>query len=224
MIGGVTVMDCAEIQDNGVVDRYVLHQLDEAEAERFEEHYMLCDTCLEALERTQVMVRGMKRLGAEETAKVAAVATAAAWWRLRRPWMTAAAFGIVAVLALPAVWRQGDPGGVSGLSNVPVVYLQPERAVPGAEPSHQVRRPETPVPIVLVLELDPPFHPTYRAIVERAGRKVWESEPLELKERDALTLSLDSGQLDPGDYQLRLEANTAEGQAVEVGRFAFRAD
>ena len=213
-------MDCSHVTEHHVADRYVLGQLTAEEAEGFEDHYMSCDTCLDELDRAEVMARGFKRMGAEETAKAAVVAAAGAgWWRRHRTWIPLAAVAVVAALAVPILLPRAPQG--SNRVNTPVLYLQPERSSQ-APPSRQLRIPADRGPIVLVLELDPPFHPSYTAVVERAGQKLWEGENLDLGERDTVTLSLDADLLSPGDHLLRLDAATPDGRRLSVGRFGFR--
>ena len=101
--------------------------------------------------------------------------------------------------------------------------MAPKWAPDDVAPSRQIRPSDGHVPIVLVLELDPPFYAAYRAVVEREGRQIWQGRGLELGERDTLTLSLDPRLLTPGDYLLRLLAASPEGGGeVEAGRFTFR--
>ena len=213
-------MDCSHVHQQHLADRYVLGQLTAAEAERFEDHYLSCDECSEELERARLMTGGFKRVAAEEVA--ATLVTGVAWWRRRRIWMPLATAAVAVVLSVPfALDPSTSEGTRGGRVNTPVVYLQPVRDLEPA-PSHLIRLPEKPGWIVLVLELDPPFYPVYRARVERGGRLLWEGEGLRLGERDTVTLSLESDLLAPGDHALRLDATTGDGRDVSVGRFAFR--
>ncbi len=214
-------MDCRHVAEHQVADRYVLNQLTSEEAESFEDHYLSCDACLDEMERAEVMARGFKRVGAEEVATAGALAAGIAWWRRQQVWMSAAAAAGVVALAVP-LWLSLDRSGAADFrANAPVVYLQPERSAEAA-PSRQLRLPSQDGEIVLVLELDPPFYPSYRAVVERAGQPVATIEGLELGERNSLTLSLGTHLLTSGDHQLRLEAATPDERRVTVGRFAFR--
>ena len=214
-------MDCEYVNEHHVVDRYLLNQLTAEERERFEDHYMSCDACLDAIERAEAMARGFKRVAAEEIVTAGAMAAGVAWWRRQRVWMGGAVTALAVAVALPLLLD--DASGPTGefRANTPVVYLQPERSAEAA-PSHQIRLPAEPDQIVLVLELDPPFYPSYRAVVERDGRSLLEIEGLRLGERDSITLSLDSRSMAPGDHLLRLDASDPGGARVTVGQFAFR--
>lgn len=219
-------MNCTFIAENHLADRYVMGQLTAEETERFEDHTMSCDTCLDEIDRAEVMARGFKRVGAEETAKAVMAVASVGWWQRRRQWLpTAAAIvmtGLALAIFLPRTpWDTEDPGAKSSSRvNTPVVYLQPERSSE-APPSRQLRLPTDHGPVVLVLELDPPHYPSYSAVVERSGREIWNGAGLELGERDSVTLSLGAGLLAPGDHLLRLGATTFDGQQVSVGHFGF---
>lgn len=218
-VDGSPVMDCGYVAERHVADLYVLHQLTAEQAERFEDHYMSCETCLDELERAEVMARGFKRVGAEEMAQAAVVTAGAGWWR-RRTLPALAATAVVAAVALPYFWsRPSQEAG--GRGNTPVVFLQPERSAETVA-SRRIRRPADRGPVVFVLELAPPFYPSYDAVVERSGQRIWTVEGLELGERDTVALSLDAGLLESGEHVLWLGAMTPEGRHVGVGRFGFR--
>ena len=95
--------------------------------------------------------------------------------------------------------------------NVPILFLDTERG--GGEPTHRLSLRETPGWIVLDLAIDPPHRPSYRAILrDPKGREIWRDEGLQLNDREALSLSLPSTLLAPGDYTIE----------VDDRRFAFR--
>ena len=55
--------------------------------------------------------------------------------------------------------------------------------------------------IVLALTVDPPYQPSYRAVLrDAAGREVWRGGGLAVNEMETLTLSLPTALLAPGDY------------------------
>ena len=96
--------------------------------------------------------------------------------------------------------------------NVPILFLEPERG--GDEPSHRLPLPKTPGLVVLSLEMmDAPPRASYRAVLRDAkGREVWRGDGLRLNEREALSLSLPSSLLAPGDYTVEVDGR----------RFTFR--
>ena len=88
---------------------------------------------------------------------------------------------------------------------------------PDATPSRRIQLAESPPWIVLVLELSPPFYPSYRVTIERLGKTLWESEGLQLGERDSVTLSLGAGLLAPGDQQATSRGDHPRGPAGDGG-------
>jgi len=109
-------------------------------------------------------------------------------------------------------------------TNVPILFLNPERgAASPAAPTLRLRLPAAPGRVVLALEIHPPHHPTYRALLRDArGRELWRGADLRLNEMEALTVSLPSSLLAPGDYVLAVEGVPASGPPPEPARFAFR--
>ncbi len=110
-------------------------------------------------------------------------------------------------------------------ANVPILFLNPERgAGPSAgEPSVRLRLPATPGWIVLALEIDPPHHAAYRAVLrDAAGREIWRGEGLRLNEMETLSLSLPSTLLAPGDYVATVAGVDAGGPSPAPVRFSFR--
>jgi len=96
-----------DIEDNQVIDRYVLGSLPPDEAAEFEEHYLSCQQCLDQLALAESMQRGFKRAAGQDVARIAATRQLAlvAWLsRLSRSRQAAAlllTLLVVAVVALP---------------------------------------------------------------------------------------------------------------------------
>lgn len=114
-------MDHAQIEEQQLAERYVKGTLLPEEAERFEEHYLSCQECLDRLELAESMDRGFKRAAREEVTRIAAVRSLAgfAWLaRLGRWRQSAALLAVVAIsAALPGLvaWRQAkELGAVRG--------------------------------------------------------------------------------------------------------------
>ena len=62
------MMDHNYIEQEHIVDRYLMGKLSPSEADSFEEHYVSCKQCLDALEVAEIMQRGMKQVAAEDRA------------------------------------------------------------------------------------------------------------------------------------------------------------
>jgi hypothetical protein len=76
--------------------------------------------------------------------------------------------------------------------------------------------------IVLSVELPPEAARSYRAALTTAGGKtVWEGGGLIPNADGTVTLSLDSGKLEPGPYRLRLTGVDARGKTAPAGEIPF---
>lgn len=98
------------IEEQHIIDRYLMGKLPEEEAARFEEHYLHCQQCQEALRLGQHMQRGFKVAASQEleTAKTVRQAAFMAWL-----WRRQGALGAVLMLVLMAVpttlmWRRAN--------------------------------------------------------------------------------------------------------------------
>jgi hypothetical protein len=106
-------MDHSYIDEQQVAERYVLGQLSQEEAKRFEEHYLHCQQCLDRLEAAEGMQRGMQRVAAEEAAgAVARAGILAAVARLLRSRQAPLVMTLLLLVALlPSgllLWRVGN--------------------------------------------------------------------------------------------------------------------
>ncbi len=222
-------MDHNHIEEHQVVDRYLMGQLPAEEAERFEEHYLHCQECLDRLQVAEKLQRGFKRATAEDVAKVAAVQRLGvlAWLAraARSPRAGLAAAALLAVVLVPAglMYRQ-QSGAFQPQINTVVVTMSPERSAPAAdqEPSRVIRLSGAPEWLVLSLELDSPDHERYRVTLSRDGEDgVWQGDGLEPDHLDSLSFSLHSSWLRAGDYVAKVEG-LATGGPVPVAHFSFR--
>jgi hypothetical protein len=107
--------------------------------------------------------------------------------------------------------------------NVPILFLDAERGAAAGEPTHRLRLPRSPGWIVLALEIDPPHQPAYRVVLRGAGgMEIWHGDDLRPDERDALSLTLPSSLLTPGDSTVTVEGLAPGRKPVAAGRFVFR--
>ena len=76
--------------------------------------------------------------------------------------------------------------------------------------------------VVLALQLEGPFEPSYRVVLRDAqGHELWRGDGLQVNEMEALSLSLPASLLAPGDYLLLAEAST-QPPGRTPARFTFR--
>lgn len=105
-------MDHTEIEEQQIVDRYVMGKLPAAEAERFEEHYLSCPQCLDQLDLAESVQRGFKRAAGQDVARVAVTRQLAlvAWLtrlgRSRQLAVLAMAVFVVALLPVGLSFRE----------------------------------------------------------------------------------------------------------------------
>lgn len=231
-------LDHAEMDEQQVVDRYLLGQLSTAEREAFEQHYLHCQRCLDRLEEAERFQGAVKRAAAEAAAEPAGEDEprgrilpfpARLLASPRRLGLIAAA--LVAALLLPPalLWRQAHQAGQELAQatrpqvNTPVFHLAAQRGGPGADgPSHIVRLGPEPEWIVLSLDLGLAEHAAYRAVLLRGGEELWQGEGLVPDAAAALTVSFHSSFLEPGDYRLRVEAATAGRGELPAAEYSFR--
>jgi hypothetical protein len=104
--------------------------------------------------------------------------------------------------------------------NIPIFSLGFLRGDEGT--ANRVTLGKEPRWIVLSVELPPETAKSYRATLTAAGgRTVWEGGGLIPNADGTVTLSLDSGRLEPGSYRLRLTGMDAQGKTAPAGEIPF---
>lgn len=104
--------------------------------------------------------------------------------------------------------------------NIPIFSLGFLRGDEGT--ANRVTLGRQPRWIVLAVELPPETAKSYRAALTTAGGKtLWEGEGLIPTADGTVTLSLDSGKLEPGPHRLRLTAVDAQGRTAPAGEIPF---
>lgn len=101
----------AWIDDEQIAERYVLGRLSEAEAERFEEHYVHCSACLERVVAAEGLHEGLARVAVEDAAVVRTglAAVLSRWSRSRAlPWVVS--LGLLVAVLLPSGYLMHERG------------------------------------------------------------------------------------------------------------------
>ncbi len=216
-------LDHATIDEEQLVDRYLMGRLPREEEERFERHYLSCPRCLEQLELGENLLSGLRHAAAQDVERAGlAAALQLAFRRLGR-WRLPLAALVAAGLLLPSglFYRQLQQasGELSRLRaersspqvNLPLLTLSPRRG-DDAEPSHHLRLPAGSGTIVLALELDLPSGTVHSAVLlDAAGRPRWRGDGLLADPSGNLVLSFPTAYFPPGDHLLRIE-DPASGQ------------
>ncbi len=220
-------MDHATIDDEQVVDRYLMGRLPREEAERFERHYLSCQRCLDHLELGEKLLAGLRHTAAREVERAGAMAAVAAALRRLGGWRAPLAALALSGLLLPSalLYQQlrEASGELDGLRtelgaprvNLPLLTLSPRRGdSTGAEPSHRLRLPAAPGSMVLALELDLPAGTACRAVLlDDAGQPRWRGDDLLADPAGQLVLGFPTTFLPPGDHLLRIE-DAASGEPL----------
>ena len=230
-------MDHSYIEANQVVDRYLMKQLPQDEAARFEDHYFSCQECLDQLELAEQWQRGIKRAVVEDVAAVQQIGRLA--WRSRMN--PAVRAGLVALLLVAAVLpfglvvqelRRTESRLQDALApqvGTALVSISPTRGLPSGDdaPTHVIRFQSDAQRVLVSLHVGDREFDAYRVTLEhltldKQSLEVWSQDGVKPDPQDALNLSLHASWLEPGDYVARVEARSAAGETVPVARFPFR--
>ena len=234
-------MDHPRIDEEQILDRYLVGRLSAEEEALFEEHLFECADCLEKARWGEELRRGLHEAAAQETVRAAAHTTlwvALLAWLRQRPARRAG----LAVLGLALVWalvvlpvvvlrqhselrqlRQAalapdaESGGLTRpVSDFRVVSLG---VVRGGGPTELTEAGETelrPDPtkpdVLLSIELATAGAERYRVTLgDDAGHVLWRGDDLEPTLYDTLLVALPSSFLEPGRYRISVDGLTAGG-------------
>jgi hypothetical protein len=238
-------VDHLRIEEENVVERYLMGRLAASAAEEFEAHYVDCPQCLEQLELGRTLYLGLQEAAAEEGARTLALHVVLAWLaRQGRPLRAALAAALLAVVLLP--WVVLAPSVVRGRGQrdrlagelaqarealvpqggTPVVALSPERAGPGEEPSTRITLGAEPEWVVLALEPPPePSWTRYRVrLLAPGGKLLWQSRPLVPDAAGRVTVGVHSTWLAGPAYVLALDGLNEKKEFRPAARYAFRVE
>ncbi len=217
-------MDHAYIEDNQIVDRYLMGRLSEEEAERFADHSIGCPQCLDSLALGERMQRGMRRVVVEGAFR-AAVWT---WWaRAGAARRAVLAVAIATVIAVP-VWLALRPPATIGTpgpqANVPVVRLSALRGPDARPPAARLALSPTSQWLVFALEVDGAGAEPLRVKLMAGEARLWMADDLRPNASDELVIGVPSAFLTGGDYRFLVERPAADGGWTPLSEFSFRAD
>lgn len=239
------------MDEQNVVERYVLGQLPDAERDRLEEHYLECAECLEKVRAAEGLKRGLSGVAGEyahrgDSASAAPPARPAS---ARRGWWGVAAAAILLLGANNAFlwWRLGRaereleramtvaadlernteaPGAADGrMSSSPTPLIHRWEINRGDRRRLQLKLPAERRWIVLLIDLPrTPSVESFKATITSAGSgdPKWQQQGLRLESDEGLAVAFPSDILTQGDYALTVEALLA-GQYSRWAEFQFRA-
>lgn len=229
-------------EDSNVIERYLMGRLTTAEAEIFEDHFLDCEECLEKLELSRILYRGMREVAAEDVSQVVVKTSFLTWLVQRsRGFQVALAAGLLILVVSPWALLLPEVSDLRGerqrligemaealapRAGTDGLLLSPERSAVDDTPSTRVMLGPAPEWVVLVLQL-PPYQEatTYRVRLSPTdGPTLWQSPPLVPEALGQVTLSVHSSWLDTGNYQLELTAIDATDGSQPLARYSFRAE
>jgi hypothetical protein len=226
-------MDHAAIDDNHLVERYLMGRLAPEEAEAFEDHYLDCPQCLDRLELTKRLRRGLMEVATEEGTRAVRQLGILAWLARRSRSRQAALLVTAAVvlvllpsgLLMHRLDRLREELAAEPEVNTPIILLSPVRSGPGeGPPATRIAMPPAPGWVVLVPELHRPAHDRYRATLLRGEQELWRNDDLVANDFDQLVITVHSTLLAAGDYAVVVEGLPSVGEPVPVARFTFRVE
>ncbi len=224
-------MDHSTIEKEHVVDRYLLGRLSAEEEERFVEHYMSCQECLDTLGRAEKMQRAIKHQAIEDAEPEKKTAGKLLTFPAGPKASLLALAALLLLVILPSGLMQRQISELraeldaarKAQNNVVLATLGAERGSGGA-PTQIVRLEAEQQWIVFSLELNLLEHEVYRATLrDEDEREIWASLDLLPTPSDTLTLGLHSTALSPGDYNIQVHGLSPDGGESFVSKFSFRA-
>ena len=121
-------MDCRQVQQQEIIERYLLGQLDESEQDAFEQHYFECPHCLKGLDTYRALREELAHHAAEIRAEPLPVRTARTW-----VWAPALA-GVAAAIVLAVwLWPRPAPTGPTAAGPISPITQATSTVSPSAE-------------------------------------------------------------------------------------------
>lgn len=240
------------MDEQNIVERYVLGQLPDAERDRLEEHYLECVECLEKVRAAEGLKRGLSSVAAQEAGRSRPTHTAIPALRSaadRRWWAAAVAVALALAAASSTFlfWKLSSSERELARARTVTAELrrqlesrprggdrpEPKAALVvhrwdisrGGPAARQLKLPSEPRLVVLLIDIPPrPKVDSFRATItpSAAGARTWGQEGLRLESEEGLAIAVPSEVLAPGDYVLTVEA-LSNGRYSRWARLPFRA-
>ena len=212
-------MDHQYIADHNLVERYLSRRLPAGERAAFEDHFVTCTECLDAIELAQEFQDSLRAGVAQEVTRQTVQAGLLAW--LARPAGRAVlAAALALILAVPAVWfglGQGGTGALAPQVNVPTYTLGMVRSGEDGP----VLTASSQQWLTLLLDADEGFA-EYRLSLKNvfedtaSNSLVWQESGIPSDAQGRVSVTFPPGSLEPGEYRLDLAGLDAAGAASEL--------
>ena len=222
-------MDHRYIEDNNLIERYVLGRLPVEEQIRFEAHFADCDACVAELELADDFGTALRSAAINDAARVVEAGLLASLVRRLSGPLGFAALGLlIAAIVLPAGWmisqNQRLRDDLSRLrqpqTHSPSVLLTVARDA--AAPPSLVSVPKGASWWTLAIETDDEVASYQATITQSTGDFQWRAGGLEPNLWNVLQLTFPREFLPPGDYRLEVEIETPDDGLQPFGIYNFR--
>lgn len=218
-------MDHAEAASAHAVERYLLGEMNEAEAESFELHFFECTTCADEVASGAILAENLKAVAQTESAaqpvivrpekKQYAGAGLLAWWR--RPLFALPAFASL-ILAFTVAYQARE---LARLNQPQAIFAFTLSAGARGGPAGSIV-PAGRRNLELRLDLPDASYAKYRCeLTDQSGRSLFSVDAEKPRADDQLSLSVPKG-LPPGDYTLKIQG-LRDAQAGPAVQYRIRA-
>jgi hypothetical protein len=213
-------MDHDSLEEQQIAERYVMGNLSTEETERFEEHYLTCEECMDRLHLAERFHLAMRGMAAEDTSRATGAGILATLVRMAGWQRTLLAVGLILAIAVPTMqWVRlaselQQSGGPQSLSTL--LALSPVRSSSHhEEPVAQLTLFRKGEQVALSLDVVGMVSAGALriALLDPEGTILWQSSPTSPDTTGRLLLSLPSDLLRAGDHEVRLVA-VASGEPL----------
>ncbi|WDD99645.1 hypothetical protein [Thalassomonas actiniarum] len=203
-------MKTARLEEEQLIERYILRQMTEEEASEFEAFYLSNQECLDQLELAQRLFQGLEMIAeAPDVApepKVVQISSHKSWWQRQVPAWSLAASLLLAILPSGYLYhtlsQQSFPDSHISVVNLPLSELR------GAEQAITIKRDDKQVILSAyidtdIINMDFPLY-GFQLSKGDAEDPVWQLEDLQLTSDGMLYIDLGKNYLQAGRYQFNL--------------------
>lgn len=208
-------LDAETIETEQWIERYVLDQLSDPQARRFEAYAAMHPEMLDQIDAARDLHQGLKRVAGEEIGRVGMIAGLA--WIWRRAGLAASALLLVALLPALLLFtenRRLNEALATDLASPPTVVLDVMR---DAAATQRIRVDND--WLTLAVEVDDAVQRVDVVLSRGSGEQVWSQNAIEPNPWGVVQVMARADSLPPGDYVLSVTEGT-----TELGPFLFVID
>ena len=224
------------VEDNQIIDRYLMNKLSDEELETFEQLFLEDPELVQEIEFRKRFIKGLRKAdltgllqsGDDESSSIWQ------WLPVMRPSFPAVAAVSAAILLMVAVLQYSHIARLQNVNEEQVsqigrlmapqanTLLVPLGLTRGAttrdEPVVRVHLSPAVEQVILALDIEPLSFDNYRLSLDREGAgQLWSSE----SDSAPPAVVLPAGLLIPGDYYLQIYGARSGGELAPVAQFSF---